>query len=67
VEKFAPFKTKGLALGIVRAPGYRGGADSSVEFAPCQGPFFALIKTIFQGISFNALHGMIARLDRSRL
>jgi hypothetical protein len=57
VEKFAPDEKKGPARAIVRALGHRGGANSSVDFAPCQGPFFSLSKLDFDGNFFHDLHG----------
>jgi hypothetical protein len=57
VEKFAPDEKTGLARAIVRALGHRGGADSSVDFAPCQGPFFSPTKLDFHGNFFSDLHG----------
>jgi len=53
---FAPFEKKGPARAIVRALGHRGGADSSVDFAPCQDPFFSPTEHDFRGHYFSDLH-----------
>jgi hypothetical protein len=49
---------RGLARAIVVALGHRGGADSSVDFDPCQDPFFPATKPDFRGIFFSDLHGI---------